>query len=182
MSSPIAHGAVVLLAWPALRDHAAKRPGWRRAVVVVALLAAAIAPDFDIVLGLATGSNAFAGHGGFAHSLVVGIGVVAIFALVCRSLVGASIVRGFLIGLLLDWSHILIDMCTRGRGVKALWPFVDDRVGLSVWLFYGVRHSSPEAPWHVHLMTLANDGAFLLLVWLAARTLIRRRAAVRTAA
>jgi membrane-bound metal-dependent hydrolase YbcI (DUF457 family) len=181
MSSPIAHGAVVLLAWPALRDHAAKRAGWRRTAVVGALLAAAVAPDLDITFGLVTGSGAFAGHGGFAHSLVVGIGVAVVFALVCRALIGASVVRGFLIGLLLDWSHILIDMCTRGRGVKALWPFVDDRVGLPVWLFYGVRHSSPEAPWHVHLITLANDGAFLLLVWLVARVLLRRRIAVPAA-
>ena len=179
MSSPIAHGAVVLLAWPVLRDRAAGRAGWRRAAIIVALLAAAVAPDLDIVLGLVTQNGAFAGHGGAAHSLMVGVGVAVVFALACRALIG---VRGFLVGLLLDWSHILIDMCTRGRGVKALWPFVDDRVGLAVWLFYGVRYSSPEAPWHVHLMTLANDGAFLLLVWLAARTLIRRRAAVRTAA
>ena len=55
-----------------------------------------------------------------------------------------------------------------------LWPFSYERIALPFPLFFGAEHSQPLA-WKLHLITLANDLGFAVVVWIVARWLTKRR-------
>lgn len=179
MPSPIAHGSLAFLAWPALRGHdPAALPLWRRAALLVLLVGALGAPDLDILIDPLLGNRWFANHGGPTHSLAAGVAFAFLFTAAARILVPAPLLRLWLVGLLAYWSHIVLDACTFGRGVMMLWPFTGERFATPIPLFVGVRHSD-WGDWPGHLITLSTESAFAVLVWLiAART---RRRVVRSA-
>lgn len=178
MPSPIAHSSLVLLLWPPLRAGAhGPMAWWRRFGLLGLLLAALVAPDFDIALNLILGRSAFATHGEASHSLLAGAVFAAAFAVVGRLIAPISFIRLAAIGLLACWSHVLMDAATRGRGVALLWPITDDRIGLPVPLFIGVFHGAEEwRQWHLHALTLGTESLFAAAVWLVGVAVRRRRA------
>lgn len=72
------------------------------------------------------------------------------------------------LGFLAHTSHVLIDALTWGPGVQMFWPLTDARFTAPFHIFWGVRHSV-NAPAHWHLITVANDLAFAVVVWLIVR-------------
>jgi len=169
MPSPIAHSAVALIAWPALHDASAAPPTrWRRLALLGALFFALCAPDLDILIGAATAEDAFADHGGRVHSLLAGAGFAVAFAVGVRLVVDRPWSRLWLIGTLAYWSHLVLDACTRGRGVMLLWPLSTNRFRLPFPLFYGVRHS-PWGTWRDYSLMLVTELAFVGLVWVLSR-------------
>lgn len=179
MPSPIAHCSLAIAAWPPLRRQMHRIAPWRRTLFFGVLLFALLAPDLDILIDPLLGRPWFENHGGPGHSLVAGLLFALPFALACRLIVPLPLLTLGLTGLLAFWSHVLLDACTRGRGVALFWPLIPDRVGLPIPLFYGVHHESWSA-WGLHAITITTELAFAAAIWVASRTLRARRAAAHT--
>ncbi len=107
-------------------------------------------------------------HNGFTHSLLLGFVVAPPFAVVCGLIAGGLWTRFAVLGFLAYTSHVLLDALTWSAGVQLLWPLADARFSAPFPIFYGVRHSV-NAPLYWHLITVANDLAFAVAVWLIAR-------------
>jgi inner membrane protein len=97
--------------------------------LVVAGMAAAMAPDLDVIgfrLGIAYGDPL--GHRGASHSLVAAAVIGLLGALAARRL-HERFATGFLFLFIAAASHGLLDTFTDGgRGVALLWPFSDERL------------------------------------------------------
>lgn len=139
----------------------------------MAVLVGLMGPDADVFLGLLTGRGMGYYHNGASHSLFFGIIFGVLFAWVCRRISNHGAKYLFLIGWATYTSHVLLDALTWGSGVQMFWPISDSRIGSPIPLFLGVRHSV-NAPFHVHLLTVANDLTFALMVWVVCRFLWRR--------
>ena len=168
MPSPLAHGALALLALPALSDRQ-PRSAARRGAVVVVLVTFLCLPDVDILAGWIATGEPFRYHGGASHSLLLAPLAGVLFALVIGRLCSSGWARRWVVGTCLYGSHVLMDALTPGGGVAMWWRLSSARI-VSAWTpFYGVRHSQWQE-WQLHLMTLANEGAFAAMVigaWLA---------------
>lgn len=167
MPSPVAHflaGLTVHVAIASARDL-----GWRRRTVIT--VAAAIAPDLDLLLkplGLAT-------HQGASHSvgaaLLAGGAVAALSALLRWP-------RPTVLGLaaLLGWSsHIMLDLLNLDThppiGLMALWPFTQGyyKVPWPIFMDIGrtldwktVRHDALALAWEAALLC-----PLLVVIWRA---------------
>lgn len=102
--------------------------GPSRVAVALLLIVISIAPDLDLavlpVLGMT--DSLTLGHRGATHSLLVAIGVAAMFMLLARAarLPARRIGIGALVAI---GSHAVLDSLTPGPGVAWLWPFTDMR-------------------------------------------------------
>lgn len=173
MPSPLAHGSLLLLAWPpASRARGAPHARLPRALLALSILGALWAPDGDILLDPLLGNAPFTLHGGPVHSLLLGLLFGVVFAAWCKLFTSLSWMRLWLIGTAAWWSHVLMDAATHGRGVMLLWPFSADRLRLPTPLFVGLHHSD-WSRWDLHLLTLANELVFAALICGAA-ALLRR--------
>lgn len=174
MSSPIAHCSLLLAFWPAARRSLAAGTTRRRWLIGAAILFALMAPDLDAVMGPLVGTSIASYHNGPTHSLMVAMAFGMLFGLVCKTFWPADLRALVLLGAAAYTSHILLDWLSWGPGVLLLWPFLPDtRFASPVPLFLGVRHSV-NAPWTTHLLTVANDSAFAIVVWIVSRTIARR--------
>lgn len=183
MPSPIAHGGVLLLVWPSVREQVRPLSMYRRACVLVILLFTLVAPDLDILLGLLFGSGPFVDHGGPTHSIIMGALLAVPIALILSFLMQrVSMARMWSVAFACYTSHVVLDAMTFGRGVMLGWPFTKTRIASPWPIFAGVRHSSPAA-WLDHALTIATECLFVLLLWrivhLARRRNHRRHATPR---
>ncbi|HED54796.1 MAG TPA: metal-dependent hydrolase [Phycisphaerales bacterium] len=176
MPSPIAHGSLALPAW-LLMQRGVLPPisKIRRAVLVLWLLFATVAPDADIAISWVRTGDPFRDHGSYAHSLLIapifGVLFAGIWIMVQR---GTDVRRAWAVGTSLYALHIVMDWMTIGsRGVAMFWPVLSDRFVAPFGIFAGVEHSQWQR-WDLHLIMLANETLFLLGVW-CLTTLIRRR-------
>jgi len=173
--SPIAHCSLALALWPPLRRRLGPVAPWRRGVLMLGLLAALVAPDLDILADPLLGRAWFESHGGALHSLAAGVVFGVVFALACRLIVPLRLRDLWLAGTAAYCSHVVLDACTRGRGVALLWPLWPERIALPVPLFIGVHHGPDElGRWDLHAAMVASELAFAALVWLAVRWMRRR--------
>ena len=131
-------------------------------------------PDIDSAAGIWFGDFG-AYHNNLTHSLFVGLAVAAATGWLAPVLTGASYKWGFLFVLICYELHVLMDFVTVGRGVMLFWPITAQRFQSPVKLFYGLHWSqgwtSPS-----HLLTLANELAFVLVLYLGYRLIQRRLA------
>lgn len=180
MPSPIAHCSLALALWPPLRRRLAPVPRWRRGLLLLGLLGALVAPDLDILLDPLLGRAWFESHGGAMHSLAAGLIFGVLFALAGRVVAPLRLRDLWAVGAAAYCSHVLLDACTRGRGVALLWPFSPERFALPVPLFIGVHHGAGErGRWDLHALMVISELAFAGLVWLAVRWARRRAAATQ---
>jgi membrane-bound metal-dependent hydrolase YbcI (DUF457 family) len=157
----------MFLIWPGLRARLGdSMTPYRRLLAAGAVLAALMGPDFDLIAGLFTDAKIAEYHNGPTHSFIVAIIFGLLFAVVAGRITGWSVGYLFILGTGAYVSHVLIDMFTWGRGVQAFWPITDARVEAPFIIFRGVQHSS-EVSVGVHLLNLANDALFALIVWIA---------------
>jgi len=160
MPTPIAHSAVWIIGrkwaprWLSIPNDRDRLHGF--AAASVGLL---VWPDCDFLLSRLTNVPAFA-HGGATHSLLAGALAAAAYAAFCRWAlrIRAGALPLFIVGLALAWSHPLMDVVTYRGGVQLFWPFSETEI-IGPPLFYGARHSQPEA-WPLHLITLSTELAF----------------------
>lgn len=176
MPSPLAHGALVLLAAPALPACPPRTFLCRSALLAVTLVFLCL-PDVDILVSWIISGEPFRYHGGPSHSLLLAPLAGVLFAVLTGKLCDCSSGRRWVVGTCLYGSHVLMDALTRGRGVAMWWPLSDERIVAGWTPFYGVRHSQWRQ-WDLHLITLANEGAFVAVVGAAwvALILLKRRA------
>lgn len=182
MPTPLAHGALALLGRPLLHRRGLAAMSRRQRWSFYGLMLLALwAPDVDFALKLLP-DDPMHDHGTMFHSFVAAAVFAPLFALVARGLFRLPMSAGLLaaVGGLCYVAHLLMDACTRGRGVMLLWPFTAERYVTPVPLFFGAEHSQPWA-WRLHLISLATELAFVLGVWLVARWLMRERAALPAA-
>lgn len=177
MPSPIAHvtaGYVIYeLArhrWPAL-DGGRLGPLPR---LLVMSTGASLLPDIDSAAGVLAGDfGRF--HNTVTHSLVVGLGVTGIFAVIMGWRRRDTFWPWFVVALAGYELHVLMDAATFGRGVMALWPLSEMRFQVPVMLFYGLHWSNGLFS-ERHLITLATEAGFVALVLIALHGLRRRQA------
>ena len=162
--------------WPAVRRRLAGRLSRRRRVLLgLLMLSALLAPDLDVVLGLATGKGLAAYHNGPSHSLLCALIFAIPFACVCRLVTGRRLLFFALVGAIAYTGHVLLDAMTWGPGVQMFWPITAQRYSTAPFvLFRGVRHSVGAPIWQ-HLLTIGNDLTFALAVWLIGRYVRRKR-------
>lgn len=138
MPSPLLHaasGAAILV----LERRTWETRRWRTATLV---LAAALLPDFDFVIGLLLRDpNRF--HAEFTHTLGFSLLVAAVFGFAA----GRHRLRAAVLCLAAAFSHDLLDALTSDTreplGVSLFWPLRDAR--FSFPLLPGVRHGFDHA-------------------------------------
>jgi membrane-bound metal-dependent hydrolase YbcI (DUF457 family) len=171
MPSPIAHAALALVvrAFADRTSRLQRAIGSRPAFFYPAVVAALWAPDIDFLIRVFFEHPSLR-HGAATHSLVFAAVFGGIFAAACCLRYGPALpmapVLG--IGVACAMAHAFMDMATWGGGVMLLWPFSMERFSTAVPFFYGARHSQPTA-WGLHLVTLATELPFVLLLWMVAR-------------
>ena len=149
MPLPVAHGLVGAGVVAALHPQPFRRKG------LPLLAGAAIANCADLDFGLVLLTHDRSLHRAFTHSLAFSLALTALALLVW----GAKRLREVLAYGAAYTSHGLLDYATTkiSDGVKLLWPFSDQRVGLRLW-------SLSELPSRVPPGTILN--------WLALEFLI----------
>jgi membrane-bound metal-dependent hydrolase YbcI (DUF457 family) len=166
MPSPLGH-TLAALTVHALVSADVDRHDWRRAGLAVA---AAVAPDLDLLLRFVDGRNH---HQGASHSLGAALLAALGVALVARMLRWPRAARLALIGGLAWCSHVLLDWLGRDTnppiGLQALWPW-SEAYYKSSWLLFldigrnptwtTVVHNSQAMLWEVCLL-----GPLLWAVW-----------------
>lgn len=161
--------------WPPLGRRVRTLPRGRRVGLAVLLLAATLGPDVDLLFGLVADEPIATYHNGFTHSLVCVAGFAILFGLICRVVAGFGLCFFIWLGGFAYFSHIAIDVLSWGRGVQLFWPMTETRFDIApFYLFMGVRHSV-DAPWTTHLLTVLNDTAFAVVVWLVCKWWYRRK-------
>lgn len=170
MPSPIAHSALLPWLMPAAKStNGSSLTRAQRWLLAGAILFACLLPDFDIAVDwLILGNEPFANHGAYSHSVAAIAVAPVIWASVCRLFLPVSWTRLWLVGLIAYASHVLMDLGNAGRGLMVFWPFDNGRYLFPVRLWAGVPHSNPTN-WAHHLLMLATETAFLVVMWLAAR-------------
>ena len=149
MPLPIAHGLVGAGVVAALHPEPFRRTG------LPLLAGAAIANCADLDFGLVLLTHDRSWHRGFTHSLAFSLSLTVLALAVW----GSKYLREVLAYGAAYTSHGLLDYATTkiSDGVKLLWPFSDQRVGLRLW-------SLSELPSRVPPVTILN--------WLALEFLI----------
>ena len=165
MPSPLAHTTAGYAVYRLLRRRRSdgEPQVWRLPLILLVTLVFSILPDFDTVAGILAGDIGRY-HNQGTHSLVVGLLVALLFAvLLARGRMHAF--KAWFPPLLLSYElHVLMDVVTLGeRGVMLLWPLSSARFDVPFTLFYGVRWSEGIFAWQ-HLVTLATEAVFALLV------------------
>lgn len=178
MPSPLAHTTAGYAVYRLLRRRRSdgEPQVWRLPLILLVTLVFSILPDFDTVAGILAGDIGRY-HNQGTHSLVVGLLVALLFAvLLARGRMHAF--KAWFPPLLLSYElHVLMDVVTLGeRGVMLLWPLSSARFDVPFTLFYGVRWSQGIFAWQ-HLVTLATEALFALLVLGGLYLLERRRSA-----
>lgn len=117
-------------------------PRWK-AWTVAAILA--VVPDFDIVLGIFTGS-ASAYHGTFTHSVLVTAGIGVLGWVLAGPRWGVLSTAGY-------GSHLMVDLLDdRGRtNVLLGWPFTETRPFAIAKVFPQVPFEQGNGVWHAFL-------------------------------
>jgi membrane-bound metal-dependent hydrolase YbcI (DUF457 family) len=175
LPSPLAHTTAGYAVYRLLRRRRSdwEPQVWRLPLILLVTLVFSILPDFDAVAGILAGDIGRY-HNQGTHSLVVGLLVALLFAvLLARGRMHAF--KAWFPPLLLSYElHVLMDVVTLGeRGVMLLWPLSSARFDVPFTLFYGVRWSEGIFAWQ-HLVTLATEALFALLV-LGGLYLLERR-------
>jgi len=165
LPSPLAHTTAGYAVYRLLRRRRSdgEPQVWRLPLILLVTLVFSILPDFDAVAGILAGDIGRY-HNQGTHSLVVGLLVALLFAvLLARGRMHAF--KAWFPPLLLSYElHVLMDVVTLGeRGVMLLWPLSSARFDVPFTLFYGVRWSEGIFAWQ-HLVTLATEAVFALLV------------------
>ena len=173
MPSPIAHGS---LAIPARAALGAETKGLRGLIVFGLLGFACVAPDMDIAISWMRTGRPFAEHGSYSHSFLLAPAFGVLFACALRLISPKSrTLRAFAIGTLLYALHVVMDLVTIGsRGVAMFWPIYSERLASPYGVFVGVEHSNWKR-YDLHLLMLANEVAFGLVVWGLTVLVVRRR-------
>lgn len=168
MPSPIAHCSLIVIYRSAIEQRISpETPAWRIRLLYLAVLAALVAPDCDIAVGLVMGVGIGRYHNGVTHSFLFAPAFGLIFAIVCRPLMSRGFACLFVIGATAYASHIVLDFLSWHRtGVQLFWPLTGERFASPVSLFLGVRHSV-NAPWWVHARMVATEVLFGVGLWLA---------------
>ncbi len=159
----------MFLIWPVVKRRLAsplsKR---RRRLLALAMLAALMAPDADLLMYFWADGKLEEFHKFFSNGLLLAPLFAIPFAFLGRWLTGGRWLFHAVIGCTCYASHILLDFFTWGRGVQLFWPITQTRFSAPLHLFYGVRHSE-DVPWWSFLITILNDLAFAFVIWLIAK-------------
>ncbi len=126
MPLPLAHSLVGAAIVAATRDEFSFRQDWGRMMLGAAI---AVVPDFDLVLSWIMGYG-LKWHGGFSHSIVFGLALGSIAALLARE----ESVKGVLGYYGAALSHALLDTATKKEfgGSELLWPLSAYRFKLGI--------------------------------------------------
>lgn len=173
MPSPIAHGSLVV---PACAALGAETRGLRGLMAFGLVLFATVAPDMDIPISWARTGKPFLEHGSYSHSLLLAPIFGVLFACAMK-LISPNVraVRAFAVGALLYALHVVMDLLViDSRGVSMFWPIVPGRIASPYGIFAGVEYSDWRR-WDLHLLMLANEVLFGLVVWGVTAIVIRRR-------
>jgi inner membrane protein len=175
MPSPIAHLGTGYAIYRLSKFKQKKdRPQFRLLVLQGVIVAGlSMLPDLDVLLAIYFGDMANY-HNHFTHSLIFGLPVALLCAVILNWTFPASFRKWFLVSLLSYELHIILDMFTGGRGVLLFWPFVSDRFSFPVDLFYGVQWGLGWfSLWH--LWTFFTEGLFVLLLVVAVNWIEKRK-------
>lgn len=165
MSSPIAHTAAAYAVYTAFRQKLPGNPvlgvphrfAWPLIIIFLSLL-----PDLDVIAAMTMGGlEKF--HNNLSHSLAVCILASIILAPLLNLGTKLPLKTGFLLAATCCLSHILIDLCTHGRGLMLFWPLTETRYHAPVILFTGVPWSSSlTSP--LYLKMVRDDLCFAAVV------------------
>lgn len=143
-------------------------------LVLVFAISVSLLPDIDSAAGVLIGDFGKY-HNNATHSLLVGVLVAFVLALITRLIVKSGFWFWFVVGLAGYSLHVLMDYFTfGGRGVMLFWPISAERFEAPVKLFYGVRWSESLLN-PIHINTLVTELVFVLLIGMVFLVIDKRR-------
>ncbi|MEO1583726.1 MAG: metal-dependent hydrolase [Planctomycetota bacterium] len=180
MPAPLAHGAVAFLGVPLVGQRPAAEPRLRTLLVVALVVFACGAPDLDLIVGLLLIGDPFTHHGAFSHSLLAAPVFGGVFACLLRWLrPTVTLGRAWAVGAGLYAVHVCMDaLIYDTRGAALLWPILSDRFASPIVLFVGVEYGQWWR-WDLHMLTLANEAAFAVVMWWLSVEWRRRRRSIK---
>lgn len=177
MPSPLAHGATAALVtyWCARGEGEPQaRFGLRWPQLLAVAILLSLLPDLPTALGLLNGDLA-AFHNLQEHSLAAAVVASILVGFIASRATRSHGPAWFGLSLLCYGLHVGMDYLTVGRGVMALWPFTDARLGAPVRLFYGLHWSEGWLSWR-HVWTIVTEAlAVGVIAWALLRLRAKRR-------
>lgn len=177
MPSPIAH---VAAGYAIYKLYATRKPSMKHvrfgplAGLLALSLLLSLLPDFDIIPGFLLGDfDQF--HNTVTNSLIVGMVVAIIFALIVRVWAPSQFVFWFVLVLLTYETHVVMDYLGSERGVMLFWPVTAERFAPPVHLFYGFHRSDGWISIR-HLWTFLTEIIFLAIVFVSVQLLLKHGA------
>jgi len=167
MPSPFAHITMGYVIYRVFRKRLPEISGvhlWMLPGLFLITAILSILPDSDAILGVLAGDlNRF--HNNGTHSLIVGLVVAFLAAVIVHRKYCLSLWIWFTVILISYEMHIVLDFFTIGRGVMLFWPFSHQRYSSPILLFFGLHYS--DGLFSVrHLWTLATEMAFFFTAYL----------------
>ena len=162
MPSPIAHlGA----GYAIYRYYKRKLPEnvrrlWKFPLQMLLTLGLSLLPDADIIAAIIFRDMGNY-HNNFSHSLLLGIPIAILLAVIVRQIYHSDFWLWFLICLISYDLHIVMDALTAERGVMLFWPLSQNRFASPIRIFYGLRWGFGWFSFW-HLWTILTESVFVL--------------------
>lgn len=162
MPMPVAHSAVGIAAYCALKKGQPVSAVKPKLTLLFACLFLALLPDFDLVLAAAAGDpNRY--HSGPSHSLFVAlVAGIAVGTLIARKRQTSAAWKALACCVLVSMSHPVLDFFAEDNsapfGVPLLWPFIGDHFSSPMVLFGDVVRDGQTVP--AYILSLCNRNNF----------------------
>lgn len=164
MPSPIAHlgaGYAIYRYYKHSLPQTRKRV-WKFPLSMLLIMGLSLLPDLDVIPAIIY-RDMQNYHNNFSHSLLLGIPVAILIAVIVRQIYHSDFWLWFLICLVSYELHIIMDVMTAERGVMIFWPLSQNRFVSPIRIFYGLKWGLGWfSPWH--LWTLFTESVFVLVV------------------
>lgn len=180
MPSPIAHAAagyaIYRLYVAGKRSKHFVQIGSLAGLITLTLLLSWL-PDFDIIPGILLGDFDLY-HNSITNSLVLGLVIASVVALLVRVWVPSQSVFWLVLVLMSYEIHVIMDYLGAESGVLLFWPLTSERFAPPIKLFYGFHHSDGWISIR-HLWTFATEIVFASVVYIAVQLVSRNRRSLK---
>jgi hypothetical protein len=162
MPSPIAHLGTGYAIYRYCKRKLPENPAslWKFPLQTLLIMGLSLLPDLDIIVAIIF-RDMQNYHNNFSHSLLLGIPIAILIAVIVRQIYHSDSWLWFLIYLISYDLHILMDALTAERGVMLFWPLTHNRFVSPIKVFYGLQWGLGWfSIWH--LWTIFTESLFVI--------------------
>jgi hypothetical protein len=135
---------------------------WKFPLPLVMVAGLSMLPDMDVFPAIIF-RDMEKYHNNFSHSLLVGVPVAFLFAVIFQRIYPSNFCLWFTICLISYDLHVIMDALTAERGVMMFWPLAQVRFASPIKIFYGLQWGLGWfSIWH--LWTIFTESLFSLIV------------------